>query len=169
MDEQTTTYATMDDATRYNAIIAERLMGLRPGVDWGEFPLHDWQWNEESEYSEVWCLRCYKSYDRQDVICGVEHIRRLDPGPCWDDPPDYTMQASLSKAEAEIARRGLSERYAETLAAEIGGELTPAPYEGGLLRTSAGDYWLDTEFLARLITAPPDVRVRALLRALGEG
>ena len=163
-DEALTTYATMDEATRRNAIIAERLMGLRPGVDWGEFPLHDWQRNEESEYNTVWCPRCYKSHDWQDFRHGVDDIRKADPGPCWDDPPDYTMQASLVKAEAEIARRGLLGEYAEHVAEELGKKV-----HGDLMCSSYGDYWLDTDVLGLLITAPPDVRVRAMLRVLGEG
>lgn len=72
----------------------------------------------------------------------------------------------LPYAEAEIARRGLQEQYMESLAAELGGALYADPYGAGLMRDSYGDHWLDTEFLWRTFTAPPDARVRAMLAVL---
>jgi hypothetical protein len=84
-----------------------------------------------------------------------------------DSIPEFSrFRDHCAIAEAEIARRGLQEAYMESLAAEFGGTLNADPYGAGLMRDTYGDRWLDSEFLWRILTAPPEVRVRAMLAAL---
>lgn len=80
-----------------------------------------------------------------------------------DDPrpiPDYTGSLdACAEAEAEIARRGLGDAYARALCYIVG--IPIAEHENWY------DPSVDVEHdLFLLITAPPEARVRAMLRAL---
>lgn len=64
---------------------------------------------------------------------------------------------AIRAAEAEIARRGLLEEYADVLACNIGAYVLPVSHQPPSVDYAA---------LGALITAPPEARVRAMLAVL---
>ncbi len=69
---------------------------------------------------------------------------------------------AIRTAEAEIARRGLMDKYTEALRAQF------PPLWHNNLHDGECACWLDTDVLEALITAPPEARVRAMLEVLKE-
>ena len=72
-----------------DAVIAERVMGKVPGVDFGLRPAHQWEWNEGSDYNTMSCPWCWTV--SQDWVKEDEHIdSKIDARPCDRPPSDYS-------------------------------------------------------------------------------
>lgn len=90
-----------------DALVAEHVMGLRPGVDFGEWPQHDWKkdasgedvhWNNGHCYGPI-CLRCGHSFC---VGCDPD----LEEQACRRDPPAYSTDIAAAWQVVErMARR----------------------------------------------------------------
>jgi hypothetical protein len=73
------------------------------------------------------------------------------------------VHALVRAAEAEIARRGLLAEYAKA----IEGLQEPCQRGFYFMDGAAGSEHIDFGTVGAAITAPPDVRVRAMLQVLG--
>lgn len=99
----------MDAGKQLDAEVAERVMHLRPGVDFGTWPEHDWIRDAEGEIDthacetdEVHgprCRRCSYAYP-----VGWAH----ETGPCEVAPPYYSrsIEAAWEVVEALRSRYG---------------------------------------------------------------
>ncbi len=81
-----------------DAKIAERVMGLTPGVDFGSWPEHDWKRTENGEIDNwAWdtdnhggpsCVRCYYGY--------CDGCQDAPTEPCEVEPPTYSTNITCA-------------------------------------------------------------------------
>lgn len=111
---------TKEEIKKINELIAEKIMGLQPQIDFGTWPEHDWQLDEDGEIDEFvldvhnhngpGCNRCYYSY--------CHHCLDGPDEPCEKKAPDYagsisTVMQVIDKlkekyiVEIEIDRNGV--------------------------------------------------------------
>ncbi len=75
---------------KLNEFVAENIMGLVRGVDFGDLGKHDWHENEFSEYGQYTCPRCWQFTD--DWV----DADNLPVGGCHKDAPDYSSNISVA-------------------------------------------------------------------------
>lgn len=93
-----------------NELIAQRVMGLVEGRDFGTFPDHDWNADEVNDYNQYMCRRCFESTPEWSAKNddSDESLRRRFPGPCSEPAPDYSEAHARAwqVVEAMEARHG---------------------------------------------------------------
>lgn len=99
----------MQPGERLDALVAEHIMGLKPGVDFGEWPEHKWKRHadgtidvfayEVGYHNGPACERCGYSY--------CEHCQDGPTQPCIVEPKPYsTSDAAALDIIAAMAKRG---------------------------------------------------------------
>jgi hypothetical protein len=86
------------DIQKINQLVAEKIMGLVPQVDFGTRSEHDWELDEDGEidtfafevdnHNGPACKRCFYSY--------CHHCQNGPDKPCKVDAPNYAESISLA-------------------------------------------------------------------------
>lgn len=99
----------MDAGVDLDRAVAEKVMRLTPGADFGEWAKHDWKRREDGEvdtsawesdnHSGPMCSRCYYSY--------CDMCRSEPSEPCKVAPPPFSRDdAAAMRVVDEMVRRG---------------------------------------------------------------
>src|SRR5690242_5200794 len=88
----------MEASRALNALVAEKVMGKQPGVDFGEWPEHQWKRDEDDEidmfgydgdtHNGPSCTHCYYSY--------CHHCQDGPTEPCEVEPPPYSTDIAAA-------------------------------------------------------------------------
>lgn len=106
----------LEPGSALDELVAERVMGLKKGVDFGEWDHHDWKdsgsgyaWIEE-HHSGPECQRCGYHYCIRCVEQGLEKVQDkcIVPPPAYSTSPAYAVQVLeklLETHDIAIGRR----------------------------------------------------------------
>jgi len=90
-------YDEMEAGREVDALVAEKVMGLIPQKDFGEWPEHEWKRYEDGEIDRVemgdyhmgpQCTRCY--------YCYCDDCGKGEEGPCERKPKPYSTNISFA-------------------------------------------------------------------------
>ncbi len=76
--------------TELDALIAERVMGKVPDVDFGLRPHHEWEWDDHSEYNRMFCRWCWESSQEWVDPKTAQVDPEIDARPCYRAPLAYS-------------------------------------------------------------------------------
>lgn len=93
------------DTKHLNELFAVRVMGLVPGVDFGEFPEHEWRRKRDGEIDKWAATEGYHNGPRCSR-CGYAYCVHCDESPtepCVKEVPDYIQPYRLSQITTKLA------------------------------------------------------------------
>ena len=104
---------TMQPGTELDALVAEKVMGLVPGVDFGEWPEHQWKKKPDGTIDDMaseWdthngpcCERCWYSY--------CHHCQDGPDVKCKKTPPGYSTSIGTAWAVVDKLRMTIGPRH----------------------------------------------------------